>query len=258
MSGPSGPASRRRGAPAARRSSPSRKASPGAAHRHAEPSPDTRTGSDAPEPPDPQRSPVKARVGDEALVAQRRRQIVAAAVELFSSQGYYRTTVQEIAARAGISTGLVYQYVEDKDDVLLLAILDVVDAYGREIPAALENVADPLERFRTAVRTYCGVVDRLRDATVLAYRSTRSLSPSHRKLVQQAELQSNELIAATVRACIDAGVFADDVDVEFLTHQAVTFAHSWALKHWRLSPRYTLDEYVERGLAMFLRASLRV
>lgn len=201
--------------------------------------------------------PVKARVADEALVRKRRQQIVAAAVELFSDQGYYGTTVQAIAARAGISTGLVYQYVEDKDDVLLLAILDVVDAYGREIPAAVEGIADPLERFRTAVSTYCRVVDRLRDATVLAYRSTRSLSPAHRKLVMQAELQSNGLIAHAIQDCVDARVFADDVDVEFLTHQAVTFAHSWALKHWRLARRYTIDEYIERGLEMFLRASRR-
>ncbi|HEY0879538.1 MAG TPA: TetR/AcrR family transcriptional regulator [Zeimonas sp.] len=200
---------------------------------------------------------VKARVADEALVRRRRQQIVAAAVDLFSDQGYYRTTVQEVAARAGISTGLVYQYVEDKGDLLLLAILEVVDAYGREIPAALDAVADPLERFRTAVRTYCGVVDRLRDATVLAYRSTRSLCPEHRKLVMRAELQSNELIAQTIQECVDARVFDGDLDVEFLTHQVVTFAHSWALKHWRLSQRYSLDEYVERGLAMFLRASLR-
>ncbi|HEY0877991.1 MAG TPA: TetR/AcrR family transcriptional regulator [Zeimonas sp.] len=200
---------------------------------------------------------VKARVADEALVRRRRQQIVAAAVDLFSDQGYYRTTVQEVAARAGISTGLVYQYVEDKGDLLLLAILEVVDAYGREIPAALEAVADPLERFRTAVRAYCSVVDRLRDATVLAYRSTRSLCPEHRKLVMQAELQSNELIARTIQECVDAAVFDGNLDVAFLTHQVVTFAHSWALKHWRLSQRYSLDEYVERGLAMFLRASLR-
>lgn len=209
-------------------------------------------------PSDARRLLVKARVSDETLVAQRRKQIVAAAVELFSDRGYYRTTVQEIAARAGISTGLVYQYVEDKDDVLLLAILDVVDAYGRDIPAALEGITDPLERFRTSVSTYCRVVDRLREATVLAYRSTRSLSPEHRKLVMQAELHSNELIARTIQACVDTGVFTPRLDVEFLTHQAVMFAHSWALKHWRLSRRYALDEYIERGLAMFLRASMQV
>ncbi len=114
--------------------------------------------------------PVKARVADEALVRRRRQQIIEAAVELFSDQGYYRTTVQEIAARAGVSTGLIYQYVEDKDDILLLSILGVIESYSREIPVALEGIDDPLQRFRVALGTYCRVVDRLRKSTVLAYR----------------------------------------------------------------------------------------
>lgn len=197
--------------------------------------------------------PVKARVADEALVRRRRQQIVEAAVELFSDQGYYRTTVQEIAARAGVSTGLIYQYVEDKDDVLLLSILGVIEAYSREIPAALEGIEDPLQRFRVALGTYCRVVDRLRKATVLAYRSTRSLPPERRRLIMQAEVQTNGLIARAIQDCVDAGVF-HDVDVEFLTYQAVMLAHSWALKHWRLSQKYTIDEYIEQGLSMYLRA----
>lgn len=200
--------------------------------------------------------PVKARVADEALVNKRRQQIVEAAVELFSDQGYYRTTVQEVAAKAGVSTGLIYQYVEDKDDILLLAILSVIEAYSREIPAALEGVVDPLERFRVAVGTYCRVVDRLREATVLAYRSTRSLPPERRSLIMQAEVQTNGLIAASIQACVDSSVFRD-VDVEFLTYQAVMLAHSWALKHWRLSRKYTIDQYIDEGLALYLRACLR-
>ncbi len=200
--------------------------------------------------------PVKARVADEALVNKRRQQIVEAAVELFSDQGYYRTTVQEVAAKAGVSTGLIYQYVEDKDDILLLAILSVIEAYSREIPLALDGVDDPLERFRVAVGTYCRVCDRLRKATVLAYRSTRSLPPERRSLIMQAEVQTNGLIAASIQACVDSGVFRD-VDVEFLTYQAVMLAHSWALKHWRLSRKYTIDQYIDEGLALYLRACLR-
>ena len=37
---------------------------------------------------------VRAQVSDVTLVQQRREQIVEAAVELFSKQGFYRTTVQ--------------------------------------------------------------------------------------------------------------------------------------------------------------------
>lgn len=200
--------------------------------------------------------PVKARVADGALVRKRRQQIVEAAVELFSDQGYYRTTVQEIAARAGVSTGLIYQYVEDKDDILLLSILGVIEAYSREIPVALEGVEEPLQRFRVAVGTYCRVVDRLRKSTVLAYRSTRSLPPAKRRLIMEAEVRTNGLIAQTIQDCVDAGVF-HDVDVEFLTYQAVMFAHSWALKYWRLSQKYAIDQYIENGVSMFLRAYRR-
>ena len=71
---------------------------------------------------------VKSQVMDEKLVKQRRAQIVAGAVQLFSKQGYYKTTVQDVAKWAGVSPGLIYQYVRDKEDLLLLSILDVLES----------------------------------------------------------------------------------------------------------------------------------
>ncbi len=96
---------------------------------------------------------VKSLVTDEALVRERRAQIVAGAVKLFSQKGYERTTVQQVAKKAGVSTGLIYQYVHDKEDLLLLSILDVVDSYAREIPAARQRclpTAPPCRCRRTA------------------------------------------------------------------------------------------------------------
>lgn len=198
---------------------------------------------------------IKSQVTDEVLVQRRRQQIVDAAVELFSSQGYYRTTVQEVARKAGVSTGLIYQYVEDKEDILLLSILDVIDSYQQEIPAALAGVEDPLQRMRAALAAYCRVVDQRRLATLLTYRSARSLSSERRQLIKVAELDSNRLIADCVRACIDAGLF-ETVDVDFITYQLVMFAHTWALKHWRLAELYSLEEYIDNGFRLYMRACL--
>ena len=124
---------------------------------------------------------VKSQVADEELVKDRRAQIVLGAVQLFAEKGYYRTTVQEVARRVGVSPGLIYQYVRDKEDLLLLSILDVLDSYAREIPAAVKEVEGPLERCCAAFTAYCRVVDERRDATILAYRSTKSLSPERRR-----------------------------------------------------------------------------
>jgi transcriptional regulator len=198
---------------------------------------------------------IKSRVTDEALVQRRRQQIAQAAVDLFSEQGYYRTTVQEIAGKAGVSTGLIYQYVHDKEDILLLSILDVIESYRREIPAAQEGLEDPLQRFWMAVTTYCRVVDARREATVLAYRSTKSLPADRRRLVMAAEVETNGLIAESIQACVDAGLFRP-LDVEFLTYQLVMFAHSWALKHWRLSRKYDLEQYIRNGFWLYIPACL--
>jgi AcrR family transcriptional regulator len=52
---------------------------------------------------------IKSQVTDEALVHRRRGQIIAAAVELLSKKGFYRTTILDIARKAGVSPGLIYQ-----------------------------------------------------------------------------------------------------------------------------------------------------
>ena len=198
---------------------------------------------------------VKSKVEVPALVAQRRAQIVEAAIELFGRRGYHVTTMREVAQRAGVSVGLIYQYVEDKEDVLFLALLEVLDSYMRELPAALQGLADPLERFRAAVQAYGRVIDRKIDATVLAYVETKSLRRERREMIKQKEVETNQLISACITDCIAAGLF-EPVDVEMLTHEIVMLCHAWALKAWRYRGRMALDEYLARGLGVLLGAVL--
>lgn len=200
-------------------------------------------------------SNVKRQVVNTGLFERRHGQIISAAIQLFSENGYYRTTVQDIAERAGISAGLIYQYVQDKETLLLLSILTVLDAYATELPLAVRGVEDPLERCREAFRAYCQVVDRYREATVLAYRSTKSLPREQRQFIMNAERDTNELVEGYVGACIEQGLFRK-VDSQIATYQLVMYAHSWALKHWQFKQRFDLDSYVEQGLDLFLHAML--
>lgn len=198
---------------------------------------------------------VKTQVSDEGLVQRRRAQIVEAAVELFSRNGFHRTTIMEVAALAGVSSGLIYQYVSDKEDVLLLALLSILESYKREIPLALEGLTDPLERFLAAVTAYCRIIDKRREATVLAYRSTKSLPPDRRRLIKDQELETNELIAGCLRDGIAQGLFRA-VNVDLMVYQLVSFAHNWALKYWRLKEICGFEDYVGQGMDVYVRALL--
>jgi AcrR family transcriptional regulator len=198
---------------------------------------------------------VPSQVADAKLVRERRAQIIDGAVRLFSEQGYFTTTVQQVARRVGVSPGLIYQYFRDKEDLLLLSILDVLDSYATRIPAAVEHVEGPLERCCAAFRAYCQVVDERREATVLAYRSTRSLSPERRRFVMDAEGETNRLIGSYIQECVDHGLFRA-VDNDLATYQIVMYAHAWALKHWHFAGRIDLESYIDQGLDFFLHALL--
>jgi len=198
---------------------------------------------------------VNSQVTDTKLVEERRGQVLRAAVKLFSEKGYYTTTIQQIARAAGVSIGLIYQYFGDKDDVLFLSLKLVLESYEKEIPLRLEGIEHPVERLCMAVRAYCMIVDRLRDATVLAYRSTKSLRSDRRDLIKQDEIRTNRLLEACLQACI-AGGFMRQVNVQLLVYQYVIFSHAWALKNWALKEKMSVSKYVDEGIKLLVEPFL--
>jgi AcrR family transcriptional regulator len=202
-----------------------------------------------------EKSAIKTTVEDSALVERRRAQLTRAAITCFSERGYHPTTIRDVAERADVSIGLIYQYVGDKEDLLFMALQEVLDTYKRRIPLALEGITDPLQRFWAAVQAYARVNGSTVDATVLAYRETKSLRKDRRNAIMQMERDTNELIAACVRDCIDAGLF-EAIDVDMFVYQIVMFCHAWALKAWHFAKTMDVDTYVERGLRLMLRGVL--
>ena len=78
-------------------------------------------------------------------------QIIKAALNLFAHQGFYRTTISQIANTAGVSKGLIYNYFSSKED-LLEAILDQAMHTGDQIMQTLQsNEIDPKAAFDHAI-----------------------------------------------------------------------------------------------------------
>lgn len=198
---------------------------------------------------------VKSKVEVPELIEKRRGQIIAAAIELFSKNGYHSTTIRDIAQRAEVSIGTIYQYVSDKEDVLFLTLIEMLDDYQRHVPVAIASESEPLARLHAAIKAFCAVNDAKIGATVLAYRETKSLSKMRRKLIQEKELATNRLLATCINDCVTAGLM-DEVDVELFTYQIVMFAHAWALKAWHFRPMMTLDDYVARGIRLMINPRL--
>jgi TetR/AcrR family fatty acid metabolism transcriptional regulator len=90
------------------------------------------------------------------VVADRRRQILDAAVRVFARRGYHGSRVGEIAEEAGVAHGLLYHYFSSKEQVLqtvfrenwgeLLERFRAVEAAGESAREKLEGIAKILLR----------------------------------------------------------------------------------------------------------------
>lgn len=63
----------------------------------------------------------------EEIRESRRKQIMDAALELFSEHGFHQVSINQIAKEAGISKGLMYNYFESKDELIKTIIYKGID-----------------------------------------------------------------------------------------------------------------------------------
>lgn len=180
-------------------------------------------------------------------------QVLGAATKLFERNGYHTTTMQDIAAEAGISVGLIYQYASNKEDVLLLVITEILQRYMRELPRAMAPYRDPVERVAAGFAAYCAIVDQRRGAAVLAYRETKTLSPRGRERLKTLESATTALLAAEVTKAVQAGAFVR-ADGTLVAYDLMMLAHGWALKHWYLARTMSLDDYIAFQCSLFFRS----
>jgi AcrR family transcriptional regulator len=76
---------------------------------------------------------------------QRRQVIAEAALELFKRNGFAATTLEQIAAQAGVSAPTVVNYFGGKQEILLALLKQPDEQAMREARANLDEDSDPLE-----------------------------------------------------------------------------------------------------------------
>jgi len=88
---------------------------------------------------------------------KRRRDILMVALELFATHGYHNTSVSELAKRADISKGLLYNYFHSKEEVLEAVIRQQFSDSAKQLfdeLQALEGKFAPQELILLGVEKY--------------------------------------------------------------------------------------------------------
>ena len=190
---------------------------------------------------------IPTHIKNKALVARRRRQIVDAAVDLFLKNGFHKTTTRQIARSAGISIGLLYEYITTKEDILFLVCDAIHEEMTAAVTEALARTEKGLHPLAVAIREYFLVCHRLSDHIVLIYQEIHSLPANWRKVVMENETHITGLFAQVLEGLIVAGEMPDmeESALDLAAHNISVLGHMWAFRRWLLARYYTIDEYIE-------------
>jgi AcrR family transcriptional regulator len=94
----------------------------------------------------------RRRVREPEDLVDRRAQMIEAAAAVLARQGYEGTSMKEIAAEAGVSSGLLHYYFGTKDELLGAIVRHLHDLLLREWRDTLSDVEDPLDRIAQGMR----------------------------------------------------------------------------------------------------------
>lgn len=92
--------------------------------------------------------------------ALREQQLLDVAEELFLSQGYDATSIEDIARGAGVSRPIVYEHHGNKAGIYLACVRRARAALEQAIADAVTHTADPQEQLRVGADAYFQILER--------------------------------------------------------------------------------------------------
>ncbi|MFD9321904.1 TetR/AcrR family transcriptional regulator [Streptomyces sp. NPDC060053] len=189
-----------------------------------------------------------------------RRAIYDAALALVAETGYAKTTIEGIAARAGVGKQTIYRWWGSKADVLLEAFLDLSEqaardaGASREEPYVIPDTGDLAADIKAVLRA---TVDQLTDPRFEA--PSRALAAegvvneqAGREFTAKLMEPSIQLYVDRLRAAQQAGQVRADLDPRIALEFFISpLAQRWLQYTGPISYEYTdtLVDYALHGLA---------
>ena len=101
-----------------------------------------------------------SRMTREQSKAHTRERLLAAARSAFASSGFHGASVEDIASRAGFSTGALYSNFDGKEDLFLVLMEREIEEHSREIAKAVAERSSVAERATGGAQRWMTMIER--------------------------------------------------------------------------------------------------
>src|SRR5947209_4771781 len=190
--------------------------------------------------------------------AERKRQLLAHAKQLFVTLGYHATTTEKIAAAAGVTEPVLYRHFESKKALFLEVLEEIRTATLRRWRAETANLTDPLAKLHAIADMYLGTTR----VHALEFRIM------HRTLVETDDeeivalmrsfyLDSEDLLASVIAEGQQSGVFRRSLDPRVRAWELIRTPLGHTLTLPLGVPLYEEPGYLPRAIECLLHCLLK-
>ncbi len=166
--------------------------------------------------------------------AIRRESIIQAAIEVFSKKGFQAASISEIAQRADVAEGSIYQYFKNKEDLFFSIPIEKTKEFRTQLELHLEGISGAFNKLRKFVWYFLYFFKVNPDygrTLMLEMRVSKSFVKTDAyDFLKKSVAQVLEII----REGQDEGVIRKDTDIYILRHLVLgTLEHivsRWLLK----------------------------
>lgn len=157
-------------------------------------------------PQTPQRTTFRQKARDE-----RRRLILQAAEEVFSTSGYHEASLNEIAQRSGLAVGTIYLHFADKADLYGILVMEKMKEVVARLEDALTSDASAGKCLRAAVHSQFAFHDANRTYfEIFLHQHQLQSSPLHERQWEEMEKLKRRNLGA-IEECIARGQAQGDL-----------------------------------------------
>jgi AcrR family transcriptional regulator len=170
--------------------------------------------------------------------------IVAAAAELFAREGFGATSLDEIAEVLGASKASLYYHIKNKEEILRLIFLTVLNVSEEPLRQIVEGNLPPREKLCRAIEHQASVAADRSPAMIVFYREQPHLTGPFAKEIILRKKVYERYFEQIIEEGQEAGVFLADVDAKIVVFGLLGMCN-WLSQWYKASAQYTPRQIAE-------------
>ena len=190
--------------------------------------------------------------------AERKRQLLTHAKQLFVQLGYRETTTEKIAAAAGVTEPVLYRHFDSKKALFLEVLEEIREATIDRWNADTATVADPLARLHAVMDLYLGATrEHALEFRVMHRTLVESDDEEIVAALRSFYLDSEALLARIIAEGQQTGVFRRSLDPRVGAWELIRTALGYTLTLPLGVPLYAEPDYLPRAIDCLLHCLLK-